>query len=347
MKRFSGGSKDFLKLGSDLKSAEAQFALELIQFGSELACRIRTESSVKTIFKEDRSPVTLADMGIQAIASALLEQYFPEAVLVAEEDADYLKTPEGAEDLETITGYVHSFFPHARPGRVCQWINKGKGNPAGSFWTLDPIDGTKGFLRGGQYAIALAFIREGRVELAAMGCPELELQEHKTLGKGVGIFAARGEGCRAFSLDYIEDPKRWVRLEVSKCHDISLARMLDSFDPQHKNTEHSQRIREMLGIQAAPIMMDSLAKTVVIASGGAEIFFRTLSRKKPGYREKIWDVAAGALAIEEAGGHVTDLEGRVLDFGAGLTLENNPGLVATNGFLHEAILEVLRQVTRA
>jgi len=42
-----------------------------------------------------------------------------------------------------------------------------------SLWTLDPIDGTKGFLRREQYAIALAFIRDGRVELGVLGCPEL------------------------------------------------------------------------------------------------------------------------------------------------------------------------------
>ena len=359
----------------DLKRPEIQFALELIQFSAELACRIRTETSIKSIIKRDHSPVTLADMGIQAIAGALLEQYLPDGVLVAEEDADYLKTPEGADDLEKVTGYVYSFLPHARPGRVSQWIEKGKGKPnspsksskvnwtspgdlpseksrcqdkpSGSFWTLDPIDGTKGFLRGGQYVTALAFIQDGQVELAAIGCPELELPEHKALGKGVGIFATRGRGCWGFSLDDIEAPKRWVRLEVSKCQDISQARILDSFDPEHKNVEKNERVREALGTHTAPVILDSMAKHAVIASGGAEIFFRTLPRKEPGYREKIWDVAAGALAVEEAGGRVTDLAGRALDFGAGLTLAKNPGLVATNGLLHEAGLEALQKVTRS
>ena len=331
---------------SDPESPESQFALEIIQFGAELASRVRLETSIKSILKPDRSPVTLADMGIQAIAGALLEQYLPEAVLVAEEDADYLRTSEGAEDLETVTGYVHSFFPHARPDRVCQWIERGQGKPAGTFWTLDPIDGTKGFLRGGQYVTAVAFIKDGQVELAAIGCPQLELQDHKALGQGVGIFAVRGQGCRAFSLDDIENRKRWVRLQVSSCREISKARILDSFDPEHRNAEKDRRIRERLGIGPEPIVLDSMAKQVVLASGGAEVFFRTLPKKEPGHREKIWDVAAGALAIEEAGGHVTDLEGRELDFGAGLTLARNPGLVATNGLLHETVLGALREATR-
>lgn len=286
-------------------------------------------------------------MGIQAIAGALLEKYLPDAVLVAEEDTDHLKTPEGVEDLGKITAYVHSFFPHAKPAKVCQWIERGQGTPAGSFWTLDPVDGTKGFLRGGQYVTALAFIQAGKVELAAIGCPELELQEHKALGKGVGIFAARGRGCWAAPLDGLKDPQGWVRLKVSGCREIRQARVLDSFDPGHKNAEKNKRVLEVLGIRSGPVVLDSMAKHVVLASGGAEIFFRTLPKKEPGYREKIWDVAAGALMIEEAGGRVTDLEGRELDFGAGLTLARNPGLVATNGLLHETVLEALRQVTQA
>lgn len=331
----------------DLRSPEARFALELIRDGSELACRIRAETSIRSRVKPDHSPVTLADMGIQALAGALLEQYFSGAVLVAEEDTDSLKTPEGAEDLEKIASYVRSFSPQADPGKVLRWIDRGQGEPAGSFWTLDPIDGTKGFLRGGQYAIALAFIQNGKVELAALGCPELELQAHKGLGKGVGVFAARGRGCWAAALDGLKGSQDWVRLGVSKCREVRQARMLDSFDPEHKNAEKNRRIREALGTLKDPVPMDSMAKHAVIASGDAEIFFRTLPKKEPGYRDKIWDVAAGALAIEEAGGRVTDLEGRELDFGAGLTLARNPGLLATNGFLHEAVLEALRRAPRS
>ena len=337
-------SENSSTLAIDLKSAEAQFALEVIQFGAELAWRVRAESSAKSILKEDRSPVTVADMGIQAIAGALLEQYLPGAVLVGEESSDHLRSEAGADDLEKVTGYVHSFLPHARPGRVCQWIDKGRAKPEGTFWTIDPIDGTKGYLRGGQYATALALIKNGELELAALGCPELVLQNHKPWGKGVGIFAVRGRGCWAASLDDLEDSKRWVRLEVSKCQDMGQARLLDSFDPEHKNVEKNQAVRDKLGIKPPPVIMDSLAKQAVLAAGDAEIFFRILPRKEPGHREKIWDVAAGALAITEAGGRVTDLNGQELDFSAGLTLARNPGLVCTNGLLHETLLDGIRAV---
>ena len=56
------------------------------------------------------------------------------------------------------------------------------------------------------------------------------------------------------------------------------------------------------------------------------------------YREKIWDHAAGALIIEQAGGRVTDIDGNPLDFTQGRELKNNHGIVATNGPIHDAVL---------
>ena len=58
--------------------------------------------------------------------------------------------------------------------QVCRWIDHGGGSQYSErFWTLDPIDGTKGFLRGEQYAVALALIVDGRVAVAALACPNL------------------------------------------------------------------------------------------------------------------------------------------------------------------------------
>lgn len=327
----------------ELKNPEIEFALEAITLGAELAYRIRSEPPVKIIAKEDSSPVTLADMGIQAIVGALLSHYFPKVPLVAEETSIFFQTPDGRKELEKVAGYLYAMFPQANPDRVCGWIDRGMGETAPSFWTLDPIDGTKGFLRGGQYAIALAKIRDGKVVLAALGCPELELPGAYGLTQGVGVLAQPGRGCWAASLDDLEDEKKWVRLKVSPCVKISEARVLDSFEMGHKDTAQNQRIRELLGIFSGPLTMDSMAKHVVLASGGAEIFFRALSKEKAAYRDKIWDVAAGALAIEEAGGRVTDLQGQAMDFGVGRTLAKNPGFLATNGFFHEKLLEVLKE----
>ncbi|HON00440.1 MAG TPA: inositol monophosphatase family protein, partial [Acidobacteriota bacterium] len=84
------------------------------------------------------------------------------------------------------------------------------------------------------------------------------------------------------------------------------------------------------------------AKYGLVATGKADFLVRLPSADRPDYREKIWDHAAGALVVEEAGGRVTDLAGRSLDFSTGRRLEHNRGLVASNGRLHQAILESLQ-----
>jgi 3'(2'), 5'-bisphosphate nucleotidase len=63
------------------------------------------------------------------------------------------------------------------------------------------------------------------------------------------------------------------------------------------------------------------------------------------FRDKIWDQAAGSLIIEEAGGRVTDLNGVPLDFSAGRLLTGNEGVVASNGLLHDAVLDTIQSAT--
>jgi 3'(2'), 5'-bisphosphate nucleotidase len=90
--------------------------------------------------------------------------------------------------------------------------------------------------------------------------------------------------------------------------------------------------------------MDSQAKYAVLAAGKGDILLRLLSPSKPGYREKIWDQAAGSIVLEEAGGRISDLDGNPLDFSRGRSLAGNRGVLATNGCLHEAALQALRQL---
>jgi 3'(2'), 5'-bisphosphate nucleotidase len=102
-----------------------------------------------------------------------------------------------------------------------------------------------------------------------------------------------------------------------------------------------------LSITAPPVEMDSQAKYAVLASGVGEILLRLLSPSRPDYREKIWDQAAGSIVIEEAGGRITDLEGKDLDFSLGRTLASNRGVLATNGLLHDKLLNALQAMNVA
>ena len=86
--------------------------------------------------------------------------------------------------------------------------------------------------------------------------------------------------------------------------------------------------------------MDSQAKYAAVADGRAEIYIRHSQGKD--YVEKIWDHAAGVLMLREAGGTVTDLNGKPLDFSRGGRLSENHGVLATNGYLHEKLLDAVR-----
>ena len=80
----------------------------------------------------------------------------------------------------------------------------------------------------------------------------------------------------------------------------------------------------------------------VVARGEADIYLRLPTRAD--YREKIWDHAAGALIVTEAGGVVTDISGRPLEFHHGRELANNRGVIVTNGPLHSRVIEAIQSL---
>ena len=260
--------------------------------------------------------------------------------LVAEEDAHALRASEAEATLNTVTKFVRRFLIEATPQAVCDWIDRGNGQPDDRFWALDPVDGTKGFLRREQYAVALAYLVEGSVQVGALACPNLtDAQSPEPGGPGSLIVAVRGHGAWVSPLDGGD----FRRLRVSQRDDPGQARLLRSVESGHTNVGRIGTLIETLRVEAEPVLMDSQAKYAVLAAGRGDLLFRLLSSKQPDYRERIWDQAAGSLVVEEAGGRITDLFGKPLDFTAGKTLANNRGVMASNGHLHEAALAALRE----
>jgi 3'(2'), 5'-bisphosphate nucleotidase len=98
-------------------------------------------------------------------------------------------------------------------------------------------------------------------------------------------------------------------------------------------------VAEALGIRAQPYRIDSQCKYAAVARNDASIYLRMPMRAD--YHEKIWDHAAGKLIVESAGGRVTDVAGRPLDFTRGRTLADNQGVVATNGAIHDEVIEAV------
>lgn len=91
--------------------------------------------------------------------------------------------------------------------------------------------------------------------------------------------------------------------------------------------------------------MDSQAKYGSIARGAGDIYLRL--PVKATYQEKIWDHAAGDLIVREAGGQVTDIHGKRLDFSVGRTLANNKGVIAAPAAVHAKVLEAVQEVLSA
>ena len=327
----------------NLKSDEAQFAIQAVRAASRLVKQVQAELVSAALTKEDRSPVTVADFASQALVGRMLARTYPQDPLVAEESASALREPAEGGTLERVTHFVSYFEAGAEPEQVCAWIDRGAAQPDTRFWTLDPIDGTKGFLRGDQYAIALALIVAGRVHISVLGCPNLvEGYRPQAGGEGSLLVAVRGEG--AWTASLLDETEPFSRVKVSERGRAAQARLLRSFESGHTNVSQVDLFAEALGVQAEPVRMDSQAKYAVLAAGHGEIYLRLLSPKQPDYREKIWDQAAGSLIVEEAGGLVTDLQGRPLDFSKGRTLAENRGVLATNGRLHTAALQGLQAI---
>jgi 3'(2'), 5'-bisphosphate nucleotidase len=323
-------------------SPEIKFAIEAVREASVLARRIQREMVSGALTKDDKSPVTVADFAIQALVARRLAERLPGSALIGEEHAGALRLEEGVAALDQVTDFVRTAIPDATPEEVCGLIDRGSGEPPDTFWTLDPIDGTKGFLRREQYAVALALVRDGRVELGVLGCPELsDARRADANGAGSLIAAVRDQGTWHRPLAGDDD---WRQLNVSSRSDPTTARLLRSVEKAHTNTDEIGQLVAALKISASPVAMDSQAKYAVLAAGEGDVLLRLISPSRPDYRERIWDQAAGAIVVTEAGGRITDLDGRALDFSHGRMLAKNRGILATNGQLHDAFLVGLRVI---
>lgn len=307
-----------------------------------LVQRVQAELVSASLTKDDRSPVTVADFASQALIGKLLEDAFPNDAMVAEEESSALLDPAAAQTLDDVTHFVSLSIPGADSQKVCAWIDHNRVDTAPRFWTLDPIDGTKGFLRGDQYVVALALIDEGEVQIGALGCPNL-LDAHKPNfdGQGSLVIAARGQGAWSTTMS---EQGSFTPLHVSVVDEPSRARILRSFESGHTNVSQIDEFALSLGVQVEPVRMDSQAKYAFLAAGAGELILRLLSPSQPDYREKVWDQAAGSLILEQAGGRITDLDGKPLDFTKGRRLEDNRGVLASNGLLHETALRALREI---
>lgn len=313
-------------------------ATDAIAAASDVVASLVEElDRIRTITKDDRSPVTVADFAAQAVVGLTLRGCGVED-MVGEEDAARLR--EDAAVRGEVVAAVQRSLPGVSEDDVLEAIDAGdhEGGPTGSFWTLDPIDGTKGFLRGGQFALALALIEDGEVSLGVMGCPHWGVETDPSGGTvqppGSICAAVRGEGASAWATG--GDRVNARELHVAEWTEADPVRTCESVESAHTSHDASARILENFDAHEA-VRLDSQTKYAVVASGAADAYLRLPTR--PGYVERIWDHAAGSLVATEAGAVVSDIEGSRLDFSMGRGLEKNRGVICASPVVHARLLE--------
>ena len=258
---------------NDMLNTAIQAVSEAAYICREIQAQLITEDALT---KEDRSPVTIADFASQAIICKTLKKKFPDIPIVGEEDADSLRQIENKALLDKIG----KFLPEWTEEEILSSIDQGNAEAEGKFWTVDPIDGTKGFLRGEQYAVALALIDDGQVQLGVLGCPNLTLKGESA--SGVITYAVKGQGAFATYLD----GQSAHPIKVSENSTSEITRFLESVEAGHANHGLQGQIMDALGDKAQSVRFDSQVKYAVLAQGIAEVYLRLPNEIKPDYREK-------------------------------------------------------------
>lgn len=365
------------------------------------ACRIATllqpytstDKNINATIKSDASPVTIADFAIQAIVLNLLskDERLSNDVFIAEESSTNLQDDLSDEimkafqecsliddigSIEELRTSIDLGQTYKDDGKLKSWVVGEK--DISRRWCLDPIDGTRGFLRGkregGQYCIALALVQDGIPVLGILACPNLptdaydnnyEWGDDETLdnnheSRGCIFVATKGGGTYQLNLHVkpgskdssLQFAKRVVATasEGSGAITTSLARFCIGVElysdaggivPCIAKHIHG-RLDDRGGILYAR-RMDSQVKYGVLARGGAEIMTRLPSKS---YVEWIWDHAAGKIILEEAGGLQTDTNGKQIDYGLGAKMSSEVhGILNTSGgVFHECLLRAYKEI---
>ncbi|CCC69342.1 hypothetical protein NCAS_0C03520 [Naumovozyma castellii] len=351
---------------------ELLLATQAVRKASLLTKRIQSEviahRDSTTITKTDNSPVTIGDYAAQTIIINAIKANFPDDKIVGEESAEGLEDGFVSEILKEIEindtvfqgeysndddvgfKFVDKSFPLKSIEDVKQIINFGdyEGGRQGRFWCLDPIDGTKGFLRGEQFAVCLALIVDGVVQVGCIGCPNLTLSDYTDSVKDIPghesfgyIFrAVRGSGA-FYSTASIA--KEWTQIHVRDIKNTNEMITLEGVEKGHSSHDEQSQIKEQLGVTKS-LHLDSQVKYCILALGLADLYLRLPI--KMSYEEKIWDHGAGNVIVHEAGGFHTDsMKDVPLDFGCGRTLKTK-GVIASSGpkELHDLIVATSKKV---
>ncbi len=306
---------------------------EAVRLAANLCAQVQRHYLSRTD-KDNREPVTIADYGSQAIIGRALMQHYPHDAVIAEESGQQFRELLNAEQKTQVLSLLSNLLDiSVVEAVVTSWLDQGRGKKAAQTWVIDPIDGTKGFLAMRQYAIGVGLLVNGELAGSVMAAPGY------AEGMGALFYAENNVAYR----EPLAASEEGLRLQVSNRTDPFELRIVQSFERAHASKERMAMVRQRLDIPADNVEeLDSMVKYALVASGEADIYLR-LPRKDNEYAHRAWDHAAGVALVLAAGGSVTDLVGNPLDFSQGAILPHT-GMVATNGHIHNHVLEVIQEV---
>jgi 3'(2'), 5'-bisphosphate nucleotidase len=262
------------------------------ELGAELACAIElaTAAAAEILrlrgggldveMKPGDEPVTLADRRASEMIVAGLTSRFPHDAVISEEEA-----PEPGA------------FQRTRA------------------WLVDPIDGTKDFIRGAAgWSIMIGLLRGGRPALGVVHQPDA----------GRTFFATPDGGA------HVHTPEGVRRLQVSEVRQASAARLVASASSR---TPDIDRVKSTLGIEDELNVGSVGVKLCLIALGVRDLYVN------PAAKTKAWDTCAPEAILAAAGGRLSDLFDDPIAYVD--ELRHTRGLVGSNGYLHAEVVAKL------
>ncbi|KAL3345438.1 hypothetical protein AABB24_024414 [Solanum stoloniferum] len=351
--------------------SELEAAVDVVERACRLCVDVKKSlfsSDGRILEKNDQTPVTIADFGVQALVSLEMNKLFPSIPLVAEEDSAFLRSNNLVGSVVDVVKDKATLGDEVTEDNILKAIDRGGKDayvfapePA-TYWILDPIDGTRGFVKGSEalYVVGLALVVEGKIVLGVMGCPNwhedcsdnsiIGVQENQSSRSGIIMVSHVGCGTWTKRLSDIlsnESPHTWTRCSVDSCQMVQGARVTIPESQTWKSLPLSglfdaKTDSENIGegnILLLSACCGSLCKYLMVASGRASVY---IQGKKATSIIKVWDHAVGIICVHEAGGKVTDWEGSSLDFAADQTERRlifpSGGVLVTNGSLHSKII---------
>jgi len=182
-------------------------------------------------------------------------------------------------------------------------------------WVVDPIDGTRGFaMKSGDFSIMIGLTIAGEVVLGVVLEPTIARL----------TYATRGGGCWSSIAGAVP-----TRQSVSTQSELSAMTLVISRQKPGKPSRIASAMQpaKLIETYSAGI------KLALVARGEADVYVNSYSNVYD------WDVCAGQILVEEAGGKVTELDGKAIRYGQPSAIRN--GTVATNGRLHDTVLQRL------